>query len=528
MPAPSFPFTTVASVDRWFNFHHTVANRRIPLYLTPDALGTTSGEGQPSGAMRQAQALNAILQYCFDHEERVTILGSKWSMSNVLDPGRVIIDPGAFNKIAKVNPAWLTKRYTDGAKSRNGVPIIVQGGTHIGYLNQKLGESGLALPTSGASDGHRIAGCIATGSHGSAIGVGAVHDAVLGVLLVTAPNEAVFLQPKHRRFTSDLATWFASQTTFEVEDLPDDDLFSAAQVALGSLGFVHSVVIEAVPLYQLSGKMLARPLFDPDVWTAMETLHTKKLDPRPDPHHFSVVLSPYAKAPRPGAFVEMLWKCKPTCPFTPAQPPKTMVPADTSRLLSALLNAVSGAGTAPILELALAAITADQYTIGDVAPLFPGQAFGPTDLMPGNGRSTELVFAHEHTGKALRAILDALHVEAQAGRHLLGAIGVRFVPRTGALLGTNVHDMNTYAELVSLGSANARAVQEACWGALRAANVPFTCHWGMEYGMDSKSVRAYFTPERVDRWKVARRRLLPTKKARKVFATPILGAVGLR
>lgn len=45
----------------------------------------------------------------------------------------------------------------------------------------------------------------------------------------------------------------------------------------------------------------------------METLHTKKLDPRPDRHHFSVVLSPYAKAPRPGAFVEMSWKCKPTC-----------------------------------------------------------------------------------------------------------------------------------------------------------------------------------------------------------------------
>ena len=510
---PSFPFTSVATISEWFNFHHTITNRVVPLYVTPDAIA--DADASPPSAVRQAQALNAILSYCeqANPPERLCTLGAKWSMSNVLDPANVVLDPGAFNKLAKVSGAWLTPDYQVDAKSRGGVPVIVQGGTQIGYLNQKLGESGLALATSGANDGHRFAGAIATGTHGSALRVGAIHDTALAIYLVTGPNRAALLQPAKRRFTGDLAAWFERSTSIPTLDLADDDLFHASLVALGSLGFVHSVIVEAVPLYQFVGKVMRFGLDDPTVWHAMETLDTSALDSRPLPDHMHVVLSPYATNSDPGAFV------------TPS-PVTAMAATDTTRILSSLIGRFDNAMSATLVEQILVEQTQAQFTGGEIKPLFPGQMFGPTNLPPGNGRSTEVVVDHKNTVATIRAILAALRSEANAGRHLLGALGVRFVPGTNALLGMNIHSMNTYVEVASIGSSAITTVQKACWTALETAKIGFTCHWGQEYGMDANSVNAWFG-DRVSRWKTARAKLLDTAVARTVFSTPLLASVGL-
>jgi hypothetical protein len=127
---------------------------------------------------------------------------------------------------------------------------------------------------------------------------------------------------------------------------------------------------------------------------------------------------------------------------------------------------------------------------------------------------------------ALRVIVDTLQAEAHAGRHFLGGIGVRFSPASSALLGQNVQPMNTYIELPSLNSDETSAIQGAVWSALRANQIPFTCHWGQEYGLDARSIRAYYG-DRVDRWKAARARLLDTAQARAVFTNPLLRALEL-
>ena len=58
---------------------------------------------------------------------------------------------GVFNKIARVKPEWLTDAYRTAAAPKGGVPVVVQGGTQIGTLNQTLGAARLALQTSGAT-----------------------------------------------------------------------------------------------------------------------------------------------------------------------------------------------------------------------------------------------------------------------------------------------------------------------------------------------------------------------------------------
>ncbi len=124
-------------------------------------------------------------------------------------------------------------------------------------------------------------------------------------------------------------------------------------------------------------------------------------------------------------------------------------------------------------------------------------------------------------------MIATLQSEGNAGRHLLGGIGVRFVPGTTALLGANIHPMNTYIEFPSLNDSNTSAIHAAVWNALGAANIPFTCHWGQENAMTPASIAAYFGADRIQRWKAARNVILATPAAKAVFTNPLLTRLGL-
>jgi len=289
---------------------------------------------------------------------------------------------------------------------------------------------------------------------------------------------------------------------------------------------VHSAVLETVPLYQWEGLNVARAISDPDVWHAMETLDTSRLHARADPDFFSVVLSPFAGRSSRGCTASLMWKCRPTTAYVPAQPVQPAASTDLSRLLSRLIGHIDGGLVGDALGCFIAEQTAEQYPDGPIAPTFPGTYFGPTTLPEGNGRSSEVVVDHARTRAALEVVLTTLQREADAGRHLLGGVGVRFVPRTRALLGMNIHAMNTYIEFPSLNSAATGVIQRAVWRALREAEIPFACHWGQEYGMDQRSVVDYYG-DRVARWKQARQTLLTTPALRAVFSNPLLERLGL-
>jgi hypothetical protein len=523
-PLPPLPVTTQDAIPQWSNFHHTIAGRAVPAYLTPGAPQSPAGA---AGARALAQALNGILSYCLaDPPERLCTIGARLSLSSILSPGNVILDPGIWNQIAAVPSDWLTDDYKGDAAARGGVPVAAQGGTNIRTLSDFLGKYNLALQASGASDNHRIAGCIATGTHGSHLKVGAVHDTILGIYLVTGPDQGLFLQPSRRRFTPAVAQWFQQEATITTKDVADDDMFNAAKVALGALGFVHSVIVEAVPLYQLRGQTLARQLFDADVWHVLETLDTTRLDPTPSPDFFTIVFSPFAKSGSVGSYTTLLWKEAPSTPYTGPDPVQSASSTDLTRLLSALIPLVDDSITEGLIDEVVATETANQYQAGPIAPVFPGTYFGPTTLPEGNGRSSEVVVDHANARAAVQAVITAIQAEANAGRTLLGGIGVRFVPATEALLGMNIHTMNTYIEFPSIDSAATSAIHAAVWNALRAANIPFTCHWGQEHGMDAESIGSYFG-DRIARWKAARAKILPTAQARAVFSNPLVAELGL-
>jgi hypothetical protein len=528
--SPTFPHTQVKSLDRWSNYSGTIDNHEVALFCTPDP-----PDDSGAGAMvPQGKSIRAILQHCFSQTsvESVRAIGSRWSFSKLLQPGKVIVDTPNLNVVLKVSDQDLTPGYKAVPGAQGRVPIFVQGGTTISALNRRLGEVGLALQTSGAGDGHRIAGCVATGTHGSALQIGAVHDTILGVHLVVSPDQAFFIQAGSTPFCLDsFADWLTEQTGIPTEMLADDEAFSAALVSLGSLGFVFGVVIETVPLYRLVRKTLPLDINSSLLWAAIRTLDTSGLhSERPDaPYHFDVVMHPYAPSGGAGAYATLLWKVAADgVPFAFPDPTRPDVSSDAMGWIAGLSNAIGGV-LSPLTTLVLQNVISDQLTSrfqgADGTQSFPGQIFGPTTLPPGSGASTEIVVDLADAENAIQIVRDVVTSNASLGRHLLGAIGVRFVPRTRSLLGMNIAAKNCYIELPSVRNDDVLSVYRDCWSTLRNRGVRFTCHWGQLHGMTAEHVSDYFG-DRVDRWKAARRELL-SATGRQIFAAPLLAEVGL-
>jgi peptidoglycan hydrolase-like protein with peptidoglycan-binding domain len=529
MDLPQFPNTEVRTVESWSNYTGTIAGRRIPIYCLP-AGGTDSSVLRLHG-----DALRAILQYCFDHEAQLRVFGSAWSFSKVLEAGDVVLDPGNMNFICQVPPYLLTDAYR--ARAVQGfVPMFVEGGAQVADINRRLANDvRLALQTSGAGNGHRIAGAIATGTHGSALGIGALHDTVRALYVMVAPDRALFVQPATLPLCTDgVKAWLSNQTGVPTEVVTDDALFNAALVSLGSLGVVFGVVLEAVPLYQLLFSRVARRFDDPELWSVMRTLDTTPLHPQvpATPYHFDVVMHPYpANDDTPAMFGTLMWKLP--APAGPASSPLPAIPLASSDLLgfvSKLTQTLVGHLLEPI-ALPILRDYISQQMAANASPTngrgFPGEIFGPTSLPPGTGASTEIVVDHGYTERALRVVYRTLEARAPSGELLLGCIGVRFVPSTQALLGMNIAPMNTYIELPSIRNAKVLSLFGAIWDALESEGIPFTCHWGQLNGMTPPRLNAYFGT-RVQAWKAARTQLLgKNATALHVFAAPILKQVGL-
>ena len=522
---PTFPNTHVKSVD-FTSYSGIVSSRAVPVYCTPDG-------GTDRSVLRlHGDAVRAIVGYAFEQNPPATLrtIGSTWSLSSLIEPGDIVLDPANFTFIERVPAEFFTQGYQE--RSGGGfVPLFVEGGVQIGALNRRLGtDLRLALQTSGAADGQRIAGALATGTHGAALQVGALHDTVLGLYLVVAPNQAIFVQSGSAQFaSSEIAPWLEEQTGIPTRHAADDTLFRAALVALGSLGVVFGVVLEATPLYRLKFKNLARAHDDAAVWQAIRTLDTSPLHPETvlHPYHFNVTMHPYPQAGAPGLLATVMWKLP--AGDTPFDSPLASIPRASTDLLSlvgGLTQALGGPLTAPLEHAVLQRmISAQLHPHDGTGDGFPGNLFGPTSLPPGAGASTELVVDHVDSERALELVFQTLAERANRGDFLLGAIGVRFVPQTQAFLGMNVNAMNTYIELPSIRNDRVLSIYQGLWDAFEQAGIPYTCHWGQQTGMNEARLRRYFGG-RVDAWKSARARLLDPV-GQHVFAAALLRDVGL-
>ncbi len=209
--------------------------------------------------------------------ERTTVraVGAGHSWSDVALTDGYLVDPEKLGEV---------RRPSDEALARPSPPrelVRVLAGTHIHALNESLDQMNLALPNMGGYDAQTIAGVVSTSTHGSGLRFGPFPDLVRSIDLVISGGKAVRLEP---------ASGPTDPAAFEDESLvliKDDDKFAAAVCGMGTMGLIHSFLIEVREKFWLN-----------EVRT-LSTWESLRSDLTPDcllagEDHYELFVNPYA------------------------------------------------------------------------------------------------------------------------------------------------------------------------------------------------------------------------------------------
>ena len=518
------------------------------------------------------QALLKLVEQAMQQEgqPRIRAFGSKWSLNNAAYTKDYMVKTWGLN-YAKIGlaPSMVTSAYVDKAN----LLCFVQTGVMIHYLNEVLYEHNLALKTTGASDGQRLIGAIATGTHGSAMNFGAMQDYVKGIHLVLPDGDAgakhVFLQRKSDQAVNASFAGFLDNTVL----LDDDALFNAVVVGFGCFGLIHGLLIETEPLFQLKYQTVK---FNPHLDWYKDKLQAVQANPtraniralaKPYvsgdlfhwlegpadgyPYFFSVTRNPYKGIFPRTFFVEVMEKV----PYTPQQDrmtaqesfirPHEKHEATHAGIASQLMGGLelTTSQLSDGIQIGLESFHHFESMIPSVASRkapginFPNVIFhtksatNPSTKAPTPATSTEIAVPLAHANQAINCILDVLQT------HLLAApLGIRYIPASQAPLAVNQYEGITVTiELPGPEKGkgifslipDAEAAHAAIFQALDAQGIPHRFHWGQQYPMNNTWVPQSYPEAQISAWKAARVQLLPSTKAQHLFANDMTDAIGL-
>ncbi len=111
---------------------------------------------------------------------------------------------------------------------RDASTITVEAGIPLWKLNQQLALRGVALTNLGDIDRQTISGALATGTHGTGLGLGALATMVREIEMVTADGDLV-----------------------RCSEHEEPELFACARVGLGALGVITKLTLQVEPAFRL-------------------------------------------------------------------------------------------------------------------------------------------------------------------------------------------------------------------------------------------------------------------------------------
>ena len=498
---------------RWHNWHKTVRQSIDELY----EIGNPEGSSKLASLNKTSEKIEELIAKARSENRRLRAMGGGWSLSRITASDGYMLNMGYLNFHFNLTASAVSDAYPgDPAKLH-----LVQGGRSINKINEHLesGASPRSLRTSGAANGQSYVGAASTGTHGSALRHGAVHDQIVGMLLLTGENGRVWLEREPNPVLNDD---FAARLGAVL--MRDDTLFNAAQVSLGAFGIIHAVLIETRDLLILESHNKVLP-YDAAMRQALDTLDVSNLplkwgmdapDPTEnDPYFFQVIINPFSPTQKQ-AFVTTMYERPPTVDdvpdyaleegFKPGYDLLSLIAYVTDRLPSVMgFLANQGAGT----------LIREGVSRNSFGGMFD---YKPPKTKVG---SASVFVPLEHTSRTVDLILDLIN----NGYPAPVAIVCRFQAQTGSLLGPNRFGMNCAIGTDGVHSKNTLKLFAATTNKLREAGIPFTQHWGKSGDFSEDTVRHMYGQD-VDRWIAARNTLLAPAD-RKVFTNDFLVAAGL-
>lgn len=503
------PDFRVSPLRRWVNWHETFKPQSIRKLV--DVWNARPNETSARSYNATTGGLQALIEEALIHGSSIRALGGGWSFSDVARTDGIVINTRPLNYRFAVAASQTHPNFHGDATNL----AFVQCGISVADLSRHLMSRQKSLKTSGASNGQTIAGALSTGTHGSAIDVGAVPDYVVALHLIVSPQRSVWLERASNPIVDD-----AYPRIFGAELIRDDALFNAALVSFGSFGIVHGVMVEATDLYFLHASRRLMPL-DDGLWQAIEALDFGSIElPRPSdqrPYHFQVLLNPFDLDD--GAYVTVMYKGAIRAGNgTPPGNGSRIVPGDSAlEVVGQILQFASVLTPVVANHLVKANYKPYENISGTHAEIFADTT------TRGKAASTAMGMA---LGQVRPAVDIALRIIREQQAPAL--VALRFVRASEATLAFTCHRPFTCVlEVDGPQTRQMTGTFRRIWRALDAAGIRYTFHWGKMNDLDAQRVRTLFGQERIDAWLAARRQLLPESRLRQVFANDFLRGLRL-
>ena len=166
--------------------------------------GRHQSELEQHAFVRSVEDASALVVECDKHSRSLRIAGSGHSHSLIVINNQVIADCTGLAGVISVDSA--------------NKQAWIRSGSAIYTLGVQLAEHGFALKNQGDIDRQTLAGAVATGTHGTGRQLQNISASVVGMKLVVASGEEV-----------------------ECNAATGNDLFQAARLGIGSVGFVTAI-----------------------------------------------------------------------------------------------------------------------------------------------------------------------------------------------------------------------------------------------------------------------------------------------
>lgn len=174
------------------------------------------------------EELVALVRRARGEGTTVRAVGAGHAWSDIALTDGLLVEPARLG-----GPLLPLDSLRDGVAGDGLVRVLA--GTHLRQLNDELWAAGLGLKNMGGYDAQTLAGVVSTSTHGSGLRFGPFPDVVRSLDLVDGEGDVVRVEP--RDGISDPAR-------YDGRLIQDDDTFAAAICGLGTLGLLHSLVIE--------------------------------------------------------------------------------------------------------------------------------------------------------------------------------------------------------------------------------------------------------------------------------------------
>jgi len=463
----------------------------------PLRLSRPGSLGELVGLVREAERLGVT----------VRAVGSGHSWSDVALTTGFLVEPNGLARRLDLERELLRDGVDVGRLAR------CEAGIRLRELNQHLDSEGRALLQMGGYDAQTVAGVLSTSTHGSGIGLGPICDFVRSLDVVASGGAVYRIEPADGPTEPEAYAARHRDRTL----VQDDSWFDAARVGVGTLGVIHSVLLDVGPRYWLREVRTLRP------WGEVrEELRARAVLGRH--RHYEVYISPYSLEDEDKCLVTTR---DPT--DEPARRPPDRMRNSIPEFLAGLpitphvLNLIFDLRpelTPRLLDQGLKALADKEYTNVSFRVLNIGTA----NLLP--AYSAEIGVPVDDEGSHIEAVerikrIAALHREAGSIYHT-APISLRFVRSSSAFLSMMEGRDTMMIELIQAtrtegGFELLEAYEEALY------DLGGRPHWGQVNTLTGSHDLIRSLYPRLDDWLEIHGRL----NASRVFDSPFSKRVGL-